>query len=156
MWISVCFARLGLLTRAESPCFRIAGVLALVSVGAVLVVACKGGSGNDDDNGSSGDSDPNAFPITEIIDASGAGAGKRLSRPSSLATGSGGDVYVIGDISNNVLQITPGGIITEIINASGAGAAKELDAPAGLAADAISGNVYVCGFSSDNVLMARY
>ena len=60
--------------------------------------------------------------ITEIIDASGDGAGNPLSGPLSVAVDGAGSVYVAGRFSDNAFQITPPGTITEIIDAAGDGA----------------------------------
>ena len=87
--------------------------------------------------------------ITEIIDATGDGAGKTLSGARGLAVDSSGNVYVAAHNSDNAFKITPGGVITEIINSTGDGAGNSLDGPTGVAVDAI-GNVYVTGLNSNN------
>jgi len=90
-----------------------------------------------------------AQTITEIIDATGAGAGKTLSTPYGIAVDSSGNVYVTGADSDNAFKITPGGTITQIIDGTGDGAGKTLDGPVGIAVDS-AGNVYVTGVASDN------
>lgn len=92
-----------------------------------------------------------ACTITEIIDETGDGAGNPLSGSAEVAVDPAtGNVYVAGFKSQNVFEITPGGVITEIIDESGAGTCATLVSPVGVAVDATS-NVYVTGYSSDNV-----
>jgi hypothetical protein len=87
--------------------------------------------------------------ITEIIDATGDGAGKTLFFPDSIAVDDAtGDVYITGKLSHNAFKITPGGVITEIIDGTGDGT-NGLSAPEGVAVDG-SGNVYVAGGGSNN------
>jgi len=90
-----------------------------------------------------------AQTITEIIDATGDGAGNLLTGPRGIAVDSFDNVYVVGANSNRAFKITPGGVITEIINATGDGAGNPLNEPREIAVDG-SGNVYVTGGSSDN------
>jgi hypothetical protein len=90
-----------------------------------------------------------AFHITQIIDASGDGAGNPLDAPFGIAVDLSGNVYVSGTDSDNAFQITPGVTITEIIDASGDGAGNPLLGAVDIGVDS-SGNVYVTGFSSDN------
>ena len=59
--------------------------------------------------------------VTEIIDATGDGAGNNLESPQIIAVDGSGNVFVTGDSSDNVFKITPDGTITEIIDASGDG-----------------------------------
>ena len=104
----------------------------------------------------SGNGSDNAFQITaggtitEIIDATGDGAGNTLDSLDGVAVDASGNVYVAANLSDNAFQITPGGTITQIIDATGDGVGNTLDFPAGVAVDA-SGNVYVAGRDSDNV-----
>lgn len=90
------------------------------------------------------------FVITEIIDASGDGAGNALDEPASVAIDELGNVYIAGFGSDNVFRITPAGVITEIIDETGDGAGNALDAANRVAVDAM-GNVYATGSLSDNV-----
>jgi hypothetical protein len=87
--------------------------------------------------------------ITEIIDATGDGAGNALSHPSATTVDDSGNAFVAGGGSDNVFKITPGGVITEIIDATGDGAGNLLDSPTDLAVDS-AGNVYVTGLASVN------
>ena len=121
---------------------QVAGISALVLLGTILFVACGGGGG-----GGGGGSD---CDITQIIDATGDGAGNLLAGPFGVAVDSDGNVYVPGQNSDNVFQITPSGTITQIIDATGDGAGNALAGPNGVAVDS-DGNVYVAGFFSDNV-----
>jgi len=89
--------------------------------------------------------------ITEIIDWEGDGAGKTLGYPVQSAVDSRGNVYVIGEFTDNAFKITPGGAITEIVDETGYGPGDYLDHPDGVAVDS-SGNVYVSGMNSNNVL----
>ncbi len=88
--------------------------------------------------------------ITEIIDATGDGAGNTLDRPGAVAADAAGNVFILGTESNNVFKVTPGGVITEIIDGSGDGSGNTLDGATALATDS-SGNVFVAGLGSDNV-----
>jgi len=88
--------------------------------------------------------------ITEIIDATGDGAGNILDLPQDITTDSSGNVYVAGFDSSNAFQITPGGVITEIIDSTGDGAGNPLSLVFGIEIDS-SGNVFVAGLGSDNV-----
>jgi len=96
--------------------------------------------------------------ITEIIDATGDGAGNTFFEPSGIATDSSGNVFVVGQLSDNVFKIsTPGTCstigtpctITEIIDATGDGAGNLQDFPTGVATDS-SGNVFVVGLGTTN------
>ena len=86
---------------------------------------------------------------TQVIDATGAGAGMGLSGPIGVAVDGSDNVYVSGFLSDNVLRLAPGGAVTQIIDGAGDGT-DDLMSPFGVAADA-AGNIYVAGFSSDNV-----
>lgn len=80
---------------------------------------------------------------TEIIDATGAGAGQVLEDPVAVAVDSSGNVFVIGESSNNVFKITPGGGISQIMDSTGTGFPDGgLNTPLGLTVDG-EGNVYV-------------
>lgn len=85
---------------------------------------------------------------TEIIDVSGDGSAA-LVRPEGIATDASGNVYVAGRGSNNVFQITSGGVVTELANSTGDGAGNALGQPAATAVDG-SGNVYAPGRSTAN------
>ncbi len=85
-----------------------------------------------------------AQTITEIIDATGDGAGNDLDWPRGITVDGAGNVFVTGISNDNAFKITPAGDITEIIDASGDGAGNELDTPIGIAVDA-TGNAYVAG-----------
>ena len=87
--------------------------------------------------------------ITEIIDATGDGAGNTLSIPFGIAVDGSGNVFVAGAVSDNVFKITPGGTITEIIDATGDGAGNTLDNSTLIAVDG-SENLFVTGGDSDN------
>jgi hypothetical protein len=94
-----------------------------------------------------------AHIITQIIGATGDGAGKTLSGAGDIAVNSSGNVYVTGVGSKNVFKITPGGMITEIM---GWGELPPelwelMPRPEGLAADGL-GNVYVPWCGSDNAV----
>jgi len=87
--------------------------------------------------------------IAEIIDSTGDGAGNPLAFPFTVVTDLSGNVFVVGPLSNNAFEITPGGTITEIIDATGDGAGNTLDTARGIATDT-SGNVFVTGNISNN------
>ena len=91
--------------------------------------------------------------ITEIIDASGDGAGNLLDVAFGVAVDDAGNVYVTGTFSDNAFQITPAGTITEIIDATGDGAGNLLAGPSGVAVD-WAGNVYVAGRDSDSKILS--
>ncbi len=61
-----------------------------------------------------------AQTVTEIIDSTGDGTNS-LTEPRGVAADSAGNVYVAGDVSDNVFKITPGGTITQIIDSTGDG-----------------------------------
>ena len=63
--------------------------------------------------------------------------------------GANGNVYVSGQSSNNVFEITPGGAITEILDATGDGLGGTVQSPEWLAVGP-SGNVYASCFGTDN------
>lgn len=95
--------------------------------------------------------------ITEIIDDTGDGSIVH-DRSSGVAVDSAGNVYLVGQFSDNVWRITnptscsTGGTpcsIAEIISPSGDGV-HGLDNPTAIAVDG-SDNVYVVGGSTDNV-----
>jgi len=71
-----------------------------------------------------------------------------LDGPFGVATDSLGNVFVTGQVSNNVFRITPTGTITQIIDSTGDGGGNTLSAPIDVATDS-SGNVFVAagGFS---------
>jgi len=85
----------------------------------------------------------------EIIDNSGDGGGNILGAPFGITTDSSGNVFVVGQSSNNAFKITPGGTITEIIDNSGDGGGNTLTQPFAITTDS-SGNVFVTGTTSNN------
>ena len=95
-----------------------------------------------------------AAQITEIIDATGDGAGHPLDDSHSIAVDGLGNVYVAGANSDNAFQVSPGGAITEIIDTTGDGAGNLLFFPVSIAV-AGSGNVYVAGRDSSNAFRLR-
>jgi len=88
--------------------------------------------------------------ISELIDASGDGAGHALDGTGGIAVDDAGNVYVVGRDSDNAFKITPAGVITEILDATGDGAGRALDLPQDVEVDG-AGNVYVMGHLSANV-----
>jgi sugar lactone lactonase YvrE len=91
--------------------------------------------------------------ITRILGPEGDGQDRRdhrLARPSHVAVGPQGEVYVAGQSSHNVFRIEPGGAVTCIIDRTGAGQGRRLIRPNALAVDA-AGNVYVAGAKTRNV-----
>jgi cysteine-rich repeat protein len=89
------------------------------------------------------------YPITEIIDETGDGAGNELHQPYAIAVDGSGNVYLAGYESDNAFWIDPNTRIRQIIDPSGDGAGNPLDRPIGIAVDG-SGSVYVAGASTDN------
>lgn len=90
-----------------------------------------------------------AVVIVEIIDATGDGS-KALDAPQHMAVDASGNLFVSGNGSHNVFEITPSGTIREIIDANGDGGGNGLSGPLGVAVDP-DGNVYVAGNLSNNV-----
>ena len=88
--------------------------------------------------------------ISQILDATGDGAGHALATPRGVAVDADGNVYVAGSASDNVFKISSGGAIQQILDATGDGMGNVLDGPVGVAVDA-AGNVYVTGSISNNV-----
>jgi len=86
-----------------------------------------------------------AQTTTEFIDATGDGAGIALDQPVGIAVDGSKNSYVCGAESNNVLRITPSGVVTEILNSS-----DGLFRPWGVAADA-SGNVFITSNLNDTI-----
>ena len=93
-----------------------------------------------------------AQSTTQIIDATGDGAGNALAGAGLIAMDGSGNVFISGIDSSNAFRITPGGVVTEIIDSSGDGAGNVLTDSNGIAVDA-SGNVYIAGDASDNAFM---
>jgi len=89
-------------------------------------------------------------PEEHLIDATGDGGGAVLDGPWDVVTDDAGNVFVSGNLSNNVFRIAPGGAVTEILDATGDGLGNPLEGPRRLATDA-AGNLYVAGFVSQNV-----
>jgi sugar lactone lactonase YvrE len=81
--------------------------------------------------------------VTDLIDATGDGAGNPLSSPWDVAIDGTGNVYVVGRNSDNAFKVTPGGVITEIIDSTGDGTTN-LGDPEHIEVDG-AGNVYVAG-----------
>ncbi|MAB79728.1 MAG: hypothetical protein CMJ89_10295, partial [Planctomycetes bacterium] len=50
-----------------------------------------------------------AAQITQIIDATGDGAGNTLGFPYGIAVDGSGNVFVTGSNTNNAFKVTPGG-----------------------------------------------
>lgn len=92
----------------------------------------------------------NAFRVTpagvttQIVDASGDGAGNALAGPVHAAADASGNFYVVGGGSVNAFRVTPAGVVTEILDAAGDGMGNALTGALGIAAGP-SGNVYVRG-----------
>lgn len=55
--------------------------------------------------------------VSTIIDATGDGAEDPLQLPAGAVVDASGNVFVVGSYSDNVLRITPDGVISEIIDA---------------------------------------
>lgn len=89
------------------------------------------------------------YVITEIIGATGDGAGHGLDNVNGITVDPEGNVFVTGKDTNNVFKITPTGAVTEIIDGTGDGLGNGLSG-AGLIAVDEAGNAYVTGFLSDN------
>jgi hypothetical protein len=83
-----------------------------------------------------------AITLTEIIDPTGDGAGNALTWPDGIAVDSQRNVYVAGQLSDNVFKITPAGVITEFMDPTGDGAGNELDLASGVVVDSLD-NVYI-------------
>ncbi len=77
---------------------------------------------------------------TEIIDASGDGAGNTLELPAFLVVDASGNAFVAG--SGRVFRVTPAGVITMMIGPAGDGAGHPVEDIGGLAVD-LAGNLYV-------------
>lgn len=79
----------------------------------------------------------------------GTGAAARFNNPESVATDSGGDVYVADTVNVVVRKITPAGAVTTLAGVAGlagstdgTGAAARFESPSGVAVDS-DGNAYV-------------
>lgn len=107
-----------------------------------------------------------ACTITEVIDSAGDRAGNALDRAAAVAVDSLGNLYVVGQFSDNVFRISnpdtcgtdgPLCTIAEIIDDTGdgtgdinMGTGNWYENPTSIAIDS-NDNVYVAGFSSNNV-----
>ncbi len=88
-----------------------------------------------------------------LIDSSGDGI-NALDTTSQIALDPAGNVFVVGEESDNVFRIATNGTITQILDASGDGT-NALDAPSWVATDAF-GNVYVTGRLSGNAFKIQF
>ena len=88
--------------------------------------------------------------ITSILDANGDGAGNPLTSVRRIATDTAGNVYVIGQLSDNVFKVAPDGTIIEIIDSTGDGLGNSLDDAFRIAVD-LNGNVFVASRSTDQI-----
>jgi len=73
-----------------------------------------------------------------LIDATGDGVSP-LTQPAGVTASPSGNVYVAGELSNNVFRIAPGGAITEVL-----GPASGILAPMEIAVDAAENLYVVC------------
>jgi DNA-binding beta-propeller fold protein YncE len=93
---------------------------------------------------------------TLVIDAAGGGFG--FAGAVDLAVGPAGDVYAVGESSDNVLKLDTGFGISEVIGSAGDGMGNGLNSPDAVAV-APDGTVYVAGSdpsTSDLVIFAIY
>ena len=88
--------------------------------------------------------------ITQILDATGDGAGNALDFPHRAMADADGNAYIVGWQSRNVFKIEPSGTITEIIDATGDGIGNALNQPHRGAAGP-GGNFYITSSATDSV-----
>jgi hypothetical protein len=88
--------------------------------------------------------------FTHLIGFQGDGAGNVMQTVEDVAEDSVGNVWVVGQDSDNVFRIAPDGTITEMLDATGDGLGNPLDRPLSIVVDSMD-NVYVSGADSDNV-----
>ena len=112
----------------------------------VLLLVGAGGAGV-----AAGPSGPNDYgsEATRILDGSGGGAAP-LRGPRGMDTDAAGNLYVAGQLSHNVLRVSPSGAVRLVIGGDGDGRGNKLRAPRSVAVDA-KGTVVVAGEKSGNV-----
>jgi sugar lactone lactonase YvrE len=86
----------------------------------------------------------------QLIDTTGDGEANVLNVGRSIVADSSNNIFVTGVRSNNVLRVTPEGVVSEVIDSTG-DTGGPLDSPFSLAVDS-DDNVYVAGLGSNNVL----
>jgi len=112
------------------------GVLLLVGAGGATVAA--GPSGRND----------YGSEVTPILDGSGGGVAP-LRGPRGMDTDAAGNLYVAGQLSHNVLRVSPSGAVQVVISSDGDGRGNKLRAPRSVAVSA-KGTVVVAGEKSGN------
>jgi hypothetical protein len=91
--------------------------------------------------------------VSQVLDSTGDGEANGLDVGLAIVADSSDNIFVTGVRSNNVLKITPAGVVSEIIDRDGTGsnAGGLLISPHSIAVDRFD-NVYVAGLDSNNVL----